>query len=435
MKVARPLGPDTQSRLRFVREARVQGQLEHPSVVPVYDLGLDPKGDVYFTMQRVRGVSLADVIDGLKGGDEAISSLWTLRRRLAVFNQVCLAVDFVHHRGVIHRDSQARQHHARGLRRGVPPRLGPGEGARGRGDLPRHRAPRGGRRAHRPGPGGRLRRRRDHRRGDAGHPGVHGPRADAGRRGPRRPGRHLRPGRDPLRAAHPRAPPPAGQPRLGDPRHPQDRRGAPGRAVPRGPGAPGARRPGPPVYPPRPLQTAPLRPRRLPGGGGLPRRRPGPGAAPGPRGPASRERPGVLRRGPGRDRRRDRGAAAGDAPGDRRPGPGSRQPGGPGDAGPPPRRAAPAHAPGGGGRARGSGDRPDAVGGEGGGRRLLRLHPLPALRVLGRGAQLAGAARGDGLHRPLGGDHLVLREAPPGVPQGHLAPPAAAPTSPWPSPR
>ena len=104
MKVARPLGPDTQSRLRFVREARVQGQLEHPSVVPVYDLGLDPKGDVYFTMQRVRGVSLADVIDGLKGKDEAISSLWTLRRRLAVFNQVCLAVDFVHHRGVIHRD-------------------------------------------------------------------------------------------------------------------------------------------------------------------------------------------------------------------------------------------------------------------------------------------------------------------------------------------
>src|SRR5687767_15799885 len=48
-------------RKRFLREARVQGTLEHPSIVPVYDLGEDEDGSVYFTMQRVRGETLHDV--------------------------------------------------------------------------------------------------------------------------------------------------------------------------------------------------------------------------------------------------------------------------------------------------------------------------------------------------------------------------------------
>src|SRR5688500_410386 len=55
MKVARAdraQRPDLVAR--FVREARVQGQLEHPAVVPVYDLGVDAAGAVYFTMKRVR---------------------------------------------------------------------------------------------------------------------------------------------------------------------------------------------------------------------------------------------------------------------------------------------------------------------------------------------------------------------------------------------
>src|SRR6185295_6943546 len=46
----------TDTRMRFVREARVQGQLEHPSIVPVYDVGVTDGGDTYFTMKRVRGM-------------------------------------------------------------------------------------------------------------------------------------------------------------------------------------------------------------------------------------------------------------------------------------------------------------------------------------------------------------------------------------------
>ena len=92
------------ARRRFVTEARVQGQLEHPAVVPVYDLGLDPQGRIYFTMKRVRGVTLEDVVRDLQRDRRVAEKRWSRRRLLTAFSQVCLAVDFAHQRGVFHRD-------------------------------------------------------------------------------------------------------------------------------------------------------------------------------------------------------------------------------------------------------------------------------------------------------------------------------------------
>lgn len=89
---------------RFVREARVQGQLEHPAVVPVYDLGVDPQGTPYFTMKRVRGVTLKAILRKLANPLESDVEQWSLRRLLTAFATVCLAVDFAHRHGVIHRD-------------------------------------------------------------------------------------------------------------------------------------------------------------------------------------------------------------------------------------------------------------------------------------------------------------------------------------------
>jgi len=80
---------------RFVREAKVQARLEHPSIVPVYDIGRDEDGAVWFTMKRVRGRSLAEVI---ASGEES------RRKLLTAFVAVCYAVAFAHERGVIHRD-------------------------------------------------------------------------------------------------------------------------------------------------------------------------------------------------------------------------------------------------------------------------------------------------------------------------------------------
>jgi serine/threonine-protein kinase len=82
---------------RFLREARVQGRLEHPSVVPVHDLGTAP-GSPFFAMKRLTGTTLADV---LRSRDE---TKWPRRTLLARFVDVCLAVEFAHERGVIHRD-------------------------------------------------------------------------------------------------------------------------------------------------------------------------------------------------------------------------------------------------------------------------------------------------------------------------------------------
>jgi len=92
------------ARARFLREARVQGQLEHPSIVPVYDLDLDAEGRPFFTMKRVRGDTLERIIDHLRRKDEAYLKRYAERRLLAAFVQVCLTVDYAHSRGVLHRD-------------------------------------------------------------------------------------------------------------------------------------------------------------------------------------------------------------------------------------------------------------------------------------------------------------------------------------------
>jgi serine/threonine-protein kinase len=99
MKFARVEGGmDRRARARFLREARVQGRLEHPSIVPVYDIGQMADGQVYFTMRRVRGRSLEVVLEHGVAGDVE------MRRLLNAFQSVCLAVEFAHSHGVVHRD-------------------------------------------------------------------------------------------------------------------------------------------------------------------------------------------------------------------------------------------------------------------------------------------------------------------------------------------
>lgn len=95
------LGDNPDYRARFLREVRLQGQLEHPAIVPVHDLGMTPGGDLYFTMKRVRGVTLEEALRVVEGGDR---TRFSRRRLLTAFSSVCLAVDFAHSRGVVHRD-------------------------------------------------------------------------------------------------------------------------------------------------------------------------------------------------------------------------------------------------------------------------------------------------------------------------------------------
>ncbi|HEY2514424.1 MAG TPA: serine/threonine-protein kinase, partial [Polyangiaceae bacterium] len=102
IRAERNSNPDARSR--FVREARVQGQLEHPSIVPVYDLARDENGVAYFTMRRVRGKTLEQVVGALEARDPAAEKEWTRYKLLSSFASVCQAIDFAHARGVLHRD-------------------------------------------------------------------------------------------------------------------------------------------------------------------------------------------------------------------------------------------------------------------------------------------------------------------------------------------
>ena len=97
-------GADAGVRARFLREARVQGQLEHPAIVPVHDLEVFPDGSAYFAMKRVRGRTLSDILHALRRGDEETAREFPQRKLLAAFNAVCLAVEFAHEKCVVHRD-------------------------------------------------------------------------------------------------------------------------------------------------------------------------------------------------------------------------------------------------------------------------------------------------------------------------------------------
>ena len=87
-------------RRRFVDEAEITGQLEHPGVVPVHALGTDRQGRPFYVMRLVRGGTLKEVIDEYQRSP-TVAALRALLRR---FVMVCQTMAYAHNRGVIHRD-------------------------------------------------------------------------------------------------------------------------------------------------------------------------------------------------------------------------------------------------------------------------------------------------------------------------------------------
>ena len=83
---------------RFVEEAQIGGQLQHPGVVPVYELGLMADDRPYFTMKLIKGRTLAALLSRRKKLDE------DRRRFLTTFEQICQTIAYAHSKGVIHRD-------------------------------------------------------------------------------------------------------------------------------------------------------------------------------------------------------------------------------------------------------------------------------------------------------------------------------------------
>ncbi len=91
---------DERTLTRFVDEARIASQLNHPGIVPVHELGADESGRAFFTMKLVKGETFASVLDKVRAGEAG----WSTTRALNVLLRVCEAMAYAHDRGVIHRD-------------------------------------------------------------------------------------------------------------------------------------------------------------------------------------------------------------------------------------------------------------------------------------------------------------------------------------------
>ena len=89
---------------RFVQEALVLGRLEHPHIVPIHDLGIDSQGRNYYSMKYVRGITLRDVLDGIRKGRTLLIEQYPLAELLNIFQKICDGVAYAHSQGIIHRD-------------------------------------------------------------------------------------------------------------------------------------------------------------------------------------------------------------------------------------------------------------------------------------------------------------------------------------------
>jgi serine/threonine-protein kinase len=95
LKRMRTHAPSQEELERFLREAKIQARLPHPSIVPVYELGTDDEGFPYFTMKRLAGTTLAQLLASGKA---------TQQRMLRALVDVCLAIHLAHENKIVHRD-------------------------------------------------------------------------------------------------------------------------------------------------------------------------------------------------------------------------------------------------------------------------------------------------------------------------------------------
>jgi len=95
---------DAKQKARFVEEAQITGQLEHPNIVPVHELGVDARKRLFFTMKMVKGRSLDQILKSLGEPGASATGAWSLNRLLTILVNICHALAYAHSRNVIHRD-------------------------------------------------------------------------------------------------------------------------------------------------------------------------------------------------------------------------------------------------------------------------------------------------------------------------------------------
>ena len=105
VKTLRPeLRDDFAATMELLREAWVTGALEHPSVIPVYDIALDANGHPLIVLKRIEGVTWTELMGDAEAVAERFGALDLLEWNLEILLQVVNAVRFAHSRGILHRD-------------------------------------------------------------------------------------------------------------------------------------------------------------------------------------------------------------------------------------------------------------------------------------------------------------------------------------------
>lgn len=103
-KVKKGSEDDIRERRRLLREARITAQLGHPNTVPVYELGRDDEGSLYFAMKKIEGEDLFKILTRIARGEEETIHNYPLDTLLDILLQAGNAVGYAHAHGVIHRD-------------------------------------------------------------------------------------------------------------------------------------------------------------------------------------------------------------------------------------------------------------------------------------------------------------------------------------------
>ena len=105
MKVMLPENRSDSLKIRrFLEEAQVTGQLEHPNIVPVHEIGIDEKARIYFTMKLVQGENLETIIKRCASGSHEYLKKYSLGALLQLFMKVVDGMSYAHAKGVLHRD-------------------------------------------------------------------------------------------------------------------------------------------------------------------------------------------------------------------------------------------------------------------------------------------------------------------------------------------
>lgn len=99
-----PAGTGLDLVLRFVEEIRTVGQLDHPNIVPVHDVGVDEGGRYYFVMKHLEGETLEAILAKLRQGDAGAHARFTFPVRVQIILGVLNALGYAHRKGFLHRD-------------------------------------------------------------------------------------------------------------------------------------------------------------------------------------------------------------------------------------------------------------------------------------------------------------------------------------------